>query len=391
MWINSVSKPPPQRTPLQAAYAKLAQRPDFEADPLQLDALAALQAVIGQIDSSRQHAWFGRQPAPQGLWLWGPVGRGKTLLMDLFFDALPGRDKQRFHFHRFMQQVHQDLAKVAGHPEPLTQIAKQLASTTRVICFDEFFVSDIADAMLLGRLFQQLFRRGVLLVATSNQHPDQLYHDGLQRQRFLPAIESIKQHCQIHHMQGNTDHRLRQLHGAELFIDATAHDADSLLRQHLSSLNECASKPMLEVAGRQIPCRGYNTDTVWFNFTALCEGPRSQLDYIDLAERFETLILSDIPALGSDGEALWVVQGTEDQPASSTNQRRFLNSNDDRCRRFISLVDELYDRSVTLVASCQVGIQQLYPDGPLAFAFERTRSRLLEMQSQEYLQRPKRN
>lgn len=375
--------------PLRTRYRALAAQPGFEADPAQLDALAALEAVAARIAASGR---FGqrRQP-PQGLWLWGPVGRGKTLLMDLLVDTLPARHTQRFHFHRFMREVHRQLRALAGQPDPLDRLARRLARTTRVLCFDEFFVADIADAMILGRLMTALFRRGVFLVATSNQHPDQLYADGLQRQRFLPAIAQLQAHCRIHRLDGARDHRRRRLQGLPLFL-AAGPDADAQLDAWLTRLaGTCPVRgDPLRVQGRPIPCRARGDGVAWFDFASLCEGPRSPLDYIELAERFHTLILSDIPSLGGSGAPGWVVQGTEDRPASATNRRRFLSGNDDRSRRFIALVDELYDRGVTLIASAAVGIEALYPEGPLAFPFERTRSRLLEMQSREYLERHRR-
>lgn len=374
-------------TALQARYDALSLRPDFETDATQQQAIYALEAVTERICTPVRR--FQKHPPVLGLWLWGPVGRGKTLLMDLFFESLPESKKQRLHFHHFMRRIHQDLNLLAGHPDPLARVASQLASSTRVLCFDEVFVSDIADAMLLGRLFEKLFDQGVYLVATSNQHPDQLYSDGLQRQRFLPAIEAIKRHCQPHQINGEQDHRLRQLQRSDLFLDATDPSTNQRLQHYFTELSG-ANPPKtgaLQILGRQIPCKAWSQQSAWFNFDALCQGPRSQLDYIELAQRFSHLVLSRIPSLSGDGELLWVVQGTEDRPASATNQRRLLGSNDDQTRRFISLIDELYDRSVVLIASAEVGIDQLYPNGPLEFAFARTRSRLWEMQSLYYQQR----
>ncbi|MFT6915852.1 MAG: cell division protein ZapE [Motiliproteus sp.] len=385
-------------TTLQARYDTLSLRPDFTADPSQQQAIDALDAVSERICTPVRR--FQKPPPALGLWLWGPVGRGKTLLMDLFFKSLPEPRKQRLHFHHFMRGVHQDLNLLAGHADPLALVASRLAGRIRVLCFDEFFVSDIADAMLLGRLFEKLFDQGVFLIATSNQHPEQLYNEGLQRQRFLPAIDAIKRHCQTHKIHGEKDHRRRQLQQAELFLDSTDPGTYLRLQQHfteLSGRDPSSTEPsstglsnqseQLQILGRTIPCKAWSQQCAWFSFDALCEGPRSQLDYIELAERFSHLILSEIPSLCGDGEVLWVVQGTEDRLASATNQRRFLGSNDDRTRRFISLIDELYDRSVVLIAAADVGIEQLYPNGPLAFAFARTRSRLWEMQSLQYLQR----
>ncbi|MEH6823292.1 MAG: cell division protein ZapE [Motiliproteus sp.] len=375
-------------TSLQERYSARSNDADFETDPAQQQAILALNAAAERIlraSAQRSH----KHPRALGLWLWGPVGRGKTLLMDLFFEALPETQKQRLHFHHFMRRIHRDLTRLAGQADPLTLIATQLASSTRVLCFDEFFVSDIADAMLLGRLFEKLFAQGVFLIATSNQHPDQLYSDGLQRQRFLPAIDAIKQHCLVHLIDGDKDHRLRQLQSANLFLTDSDPTTEPRLQLYFEQFSGAikTNHSALEILGRQIPCRAWNQHVAWFDFAALCEGPRSQLDYMALAERFSALIVSQIPPFASEGEALWVVQGTEDSPASATNQRRFLGSNEDRTRRFISLIDELYDRSVALVVTSKVNIDELYPDGPLEFAFARTRSRLREMQSQQYLLR----
>ncbi len=381
-------------TTLRQRYRQLSLGSDFETDPAQLVAVQALEAVTDRIKYPSQPSsrpWLTSNPAtpPLGLWLWGPVGRGKTLLMDLFFETVPEPHKQRLHFHHFMRQLHQDLAQLHGQAEPLALIATRIARSTRVLCFDEFFVSDIGDAMLLGKLFIELFQRGVFLVATSNQHPDQLYPDGLQRQRFLIAIQAIKQHCLIHSIGGDRDHRLRQLHQSALFLPSNSPSTPLQLKQLFVQFGGIANDgdQSLSVLGRDIPCLAHHQRIAWFSFKALCDGPRSQLDYIDLADRFNTLIISDIPALEGDEHDHWVVQGTEDRPASTTNQRRFLGHNEDLSRRFISLIDELYDRSVILIASCEVGIDQLYPGGALAFAFERTRSRLFEMQSLEYQQR----
>lgn len=383
-------------TTLRSRYQTLSQRPDFEPDPAQLAAIEALEAVtdrISQANPANSRFWSTAKPgaAPQGLWLWGPVGRGKTLLMDLFFETVAEPRKRRYHFHHFMRQLHQDLAQLHGQADPLSLIATRIAQSTRILCFDEFFVSDIGDAMLLGTLVIELFKRGVFLIATSNQHPDQLYQDGLQRQRFLIAIDALKQHCLIHPLMGDKDHRLRQLQPSDLFLPSDSPSTQQRLEQQLARFGgtDIEHNQQISILGRGIPCLAYSTSLAWFRFDQLCDGPRSQLDYIALADRFDRLIISDIPALEGERDALWVVQGTEDRPASATNQRRFLGRNDDLSRRFISLIDELYDRSVVLIASCEVGIDQLYPQGALAFAFERTRSRLREMQSLEYQQRKK--
>ena len=299
----------------------------------------------------------------RGLYFWGGVGRGKTYLMDAFYDSLPFERKMRAHFHRFMQRVHQELRKIEGQKNPLWHIADMLAKEARVICFDEFFVSDITDAMILGGLFEQLFDRGVTLVATSNIIPDELYRDGLQRSRFLPAIALINQHTEIVNVDGGVDYRLRALEQAELYYCPLDQGANESLQQSFVSLNpdteHVEENVALDVEGRSIIARCISDDVAWFEFKAICDGPRSQNDYIELAREFHAVIISDVPQM-------------------SVN-------NDDLARRFINLVDEFYDRNVKLVLSAAVPLQQLYAGGRLEFEFERTKSRLLEMQSHDYL------
>ncbi|WP_421863856.1 cell division protein ZapE [Motiliproteus sp.] len=375
---------------LHARYRALSRRQQLDADPAQLACLEPLQTLIDHLQQRPHRLSFRRRLAPsvppRGIWLYGPVGRGKTLLMDLFCQQLPDSHFQRLHFHHFMRRVHQQLTALSGQPDPLASIATQISADTRVLCFDEFFVNDIGDAMLLGRLMTQLFQRGTVLVATSNQHPDQLYADGLQRQRFLPAIDVLKQHCRILHLDGGQDHRRRQLDNADLFL---LNPDRSQLQQRF---DELAGSPVVQgvpltIEGRAIPCVQHNEQAAWFRFDALCEGPRSANDYMALAERFKIILLSHIPDLSGSTETHWVVQGTEDRPASATNRRRFPGTNDDRTRRFIALIDELYDRAVLLLAAADVEIDQLYPGGILIEPFERTRSRLIEMQSEAYRRR----
>ncbi|AMN46737.1 ATPase [Steroidobacter denitrificans] len=308
-----------------------------------------------------------RQPVEQsGLYIWGSVGRGKTWLMDLFFQSLPFRDKQRSHFHRFMQFVHDELRKHAQHADPLALVAQKIARRARVLCFDELFVADIGDAMLLGTLLHELFARGVTLVATSNVPPEDLYKDGLQRARFLPAIQLLKKHTRIVHLDGGTDHRLRLLELATTWFDASCKDTDAALQALFTAI---AGEPgradaTLVLNHRRLHARRHAADVVWFGFRELCDGPRSQADYIEIARCYRTVFVSDIPALGEDS----------DNPA----------------RRFIALVDEFYDRAVKLIVSSLRPAQELYGGARLSFEFERTTSRLIEMQSQEYLARPHR-
>ena len=302
----------------------------------------------------------------QGLYFWGGVGRGKTYLMDSFFDSLPFEMKMRAHFHRFMRRVHAELKSLKGKKNPLNMVADNIADEARVICFDEFFVSDIADAMLLGKLFELLFARQVTLVATSNVEPDELYSNGLQRQRFLPAIELLKQHTNIINVDSGIDYRLRSLEQAEFYHFPLGFAADKVLTEAFEVfcplLSEAVVDVKLEVESRQIQCRRLGKEVVWFDFNVICSTPRSQNDYIELSREFHAVLVSNVPVMGK--------------------------KNEDQARRFINLVDEFYDRSVKLVLSAEVSLMLLYEDGALNFEFRRTRSRLLEMQSYEYLARP---
>lgn len=300
----------------------------------------------------------------RGLYVWGGVGRGKTWLMDLFFQSLPFRDKQRSHFHRFMQSVHDELRKHQDQADPLDLVADKLARKARVLCFDELFVTDIADAMLLANLFRGLFARGVTLVATSNVAPDDLYKDGLQRARFVPAIRLLKEHMQVVHMDGGADYRLRLLERAPTWFDASAPASGAALEQLFDAI---AAEPGVTDASvilnhRRLRAHRQADGAIWFAFKELCDGPRGQADYIEIARCYHTVFLSDVPVLGPDAE--------------------------NAARRFITLVDEFYDRAVKLIVSAAVPVPEIYRGSKLTFEFERTKSRLTEMQSQEYLSRP---
>jgi len=300
----------------------------------------------------------------RGLYLWGGVGRGKTFLMDLFFDALEIRQKKRIHFHRMMHDVHGRLQALGDVSDPLDKVAESLARDTRVLCFDEFFVGDIADAMILGRLLAGLFERGVTLVATSNAHPDDLYKDGLQRQQFLPAVELLKKHTDVVNLDGDVDYRLRLLQQAGTYLEPdNAAARDGL--QHFfdeSASSQLETGAVLNVNGRDIFTRQLAKGIAWFEFTDICDGPRSQNDYIEIARWYPTVIVSGIPRFGVH---------TEDQ-----------------ARRFIALVDEFYDRRVKLILSAEVATDALYAGDKLHFEFDRTVSRLIEMQSTDYLAAP---
>lgn len=348
----------------------------FKVDAAQQRAIELLQDLYERLLAAPRPArpgWWTRLIGAQrpitpekGLYFWGGVGRGKTYLMDVFYDSLPFEQKMRVHFHRFMKRVHQELKGLGGEKNPLEKVADRLASETRVICFDEFFVSDITDAMILGTLLQALFNRGVTLVATSNIVPDGLYKDGLQRARFLPAIAMLNEHTQVVNVDGGVDYRLRALEQAELYHSPLGPEAEVAMMQSFEALvpdhEEIEQDVDLEVEGRILRARFEGEDVVWFDFKVLCDGPRSQNDYIELAKIYHAVLVTDVPVLGGQ--------------------------KDDQARRFINMVDEFYDRNVKLVISAEVPLTELYSGGRLNFEFERTSSRLLEMQSKDYLAKP---
>ncbi len=359
---------------LTTIYARALADCGYERDDAQLRAINALDRVGHALQSAagqqrRWPAWLGRakdQAPVQGAYLWGGVGRGKTFAMDLFFEALPGDRKLRYHFHRLMYRVHRRRKELTEQTDPIDMIAAELAEQAQVICFDEFFVSDIADAMILGRLLEGLFNRGVCLVATSNIPPDELYRDGLQRQQFLPAIDLINRHTEVLNIDGGTDYRLRVLEQAKIYHSPLNDDAEGSLARSFEQLAPDAGTRdgAIEVLGRDIPVRARADGIAWFEFSALCDGPRSQDDYIDIAQTFGTILLANIPLLDQERE----------------------NS----ARRFIALVDEFYDRRVNLIVSAAAQINGLYQGTRLKHEFERTESRLREMQSQDYLSQPHR-
>lgn len=299
--------------------------------------------------------------APKGLYFWGGVGRGKTYLMDLFFHGLPFKDKMRVHFHRFMHRVHNELKQHAGQSDPLTHIATRLAKETRIICFDEFFVSDIADAMLLAGLIQALFKQGVVLVATSNIEPNELYKNGLQRARFVPVINLLETNCIVLNIDGGVDYRLRTLTQADIYHSPADPNADDNLRQYFQQLATALPKEntQITIENRLIPARLVADGVILFDFLALCDGPRSQTDYIEISRCYHSVLISQVQQMGAD--------------------------NDDIARRFIAMVDEFYERNVKLIMSADVELLNLYTQGKLNFEFKRCISRLQEMQSHEYL------
>ena len=310
--------------------------------------------------------YFGDGPKAvvRGLYIWGGVGRGKTFLMDLFFETLAIDAKRRIHFHRIMQEVHRRLKALGDIKDPLSTVAADLAQDMRVLCFDEFFVSDIGDAMILGRLLDGLFELGVTLVATSNSPPAELYKDGLQRQQFLPAIELLTQHTQVINLDGGTDYRLRLLQQAGTYLSPADEAAQANLRHFFneSASSQISENRILEVNGRDIRALKCANGIVWFDFDDICDGPRSQADYIEIARWYATVIVVDVPVLDVTLE--------------------------NQARRFVALVDEFYDRHVKLIVAAAADINHLYTGKRLSIEFERTVSRLIEMQSTDYLALP---
>jgi cell division protein ZapE len=362
---------------LQASYRASLARHGYRSDPAQQRAVARLDDLRSRLDRA------GRSPpgllaslarrvtgaravsAERGLYLWGDVGRGKTFLMDLFHASLavPAR---REHFHRFMKDLHARLKGLRDTQDPLARVALDLARDARVLCLDELFVSDIADAMLLAGLFAGLLDNGVTLVFTSNAPPQELYRDGLQRSRFLPAIALIERHTEVVNVDAGQDYRLRALEKAPLYLDARDPlVAGAMAERFVSIAGETGDiGGEIEIEGRPIPVRARTSDVIWFDFTALCDGPRSQADYVEIARDFHTVLVSDVP--------------------------RFDVRLENPARRFIALVDEFYDRGVKLVLSAAAPLTDLYRGDRLTFEFDRTRSRLAEMQAHEYLARPHR-
>ena len=365
-------------------------------DESQQQALMELQQLYQQLSSSVNSTKKQSQPPILGLYLWGKVGRGKTFLMDSFVESFPKYVCLRQHFHHFMQDVHSQLTKLSGRKDPLKEIAKQLKSRHQILCFDEFFVTDIGDAMLLGRLIMFLFEQNMVVVATSNCEPSELYKDGLQRDNFLPAINAIYKNMRIVELAGNKDHRERVLHTLKNYfvISESGYDRgeDDSFNERLKEFSLASSKNSgsLAVLGRKINYLAVNEKSIVFDFKELCLGPRSHFDYIELAKQFNTLFLLNVPVLGGEMFERIKARGTEDGSVGSgdTGERQVMLARmDDGARRFIALIDELYDQQVALFLTCYVPLKELYTQGSLSFQFERARSRLIEMGSEEYMSR----
>jgi cell division protein ZapE len=346
-------------------YQRDIKENQFTSDDAQLLAIKKLDVLFHQLINRHQKPsgflrGLFRQPSSpiKGLYMWGGVGRGKTYLMDSFFDALPIKKKKRLHFHRFMYWVHHELTNLSGMSNPLVIIADKLAEEAVVLCFDEFFVSDITDAMILGKLLEEMFKRGISLVATSNIAPDQLYWNGLQRERFLPAIALVDKHTEILNVDGGIDYRLRTLEQAEIYhspLDQAAIDNLQFSFTHLAV-------DKIVINGREISVVALADGIVWLDYKVACASPRSAKDYIEFSKLYQTVLIANMPQLNDEVN--------------------------DEVRRFISLVDEFYERNVKLIISAAVKSEELYVGSRLAFQFKRTLSRLQEMQSLSYLAKP---
>jgi len=365
-------------------YQQFINQPNGVVDPAQLAAVSLLSDLAIKLNAEPN-------TAVTGIYLWGDVGRGKTFLMDLFYDSITDQPKLRLHFHHFMARMHRELNLESGHCEPLRRIAQRLSTQCRVLCFDEFFVSDIGDAMILGRLFDALFDCGVTLVATSNIPIENLYQGGLQRQRFEPTIALLHQFTTSCHLNGDHDHRLRHLTYQQTYFELSAEGANIKFDCLFKKINRHShsNSADLTILGRSIKVIRKSETVVWLHFDAICNGPRSALDYIELARQFKTVLISEVPILGGQCRSWIRARGTEDgSEATATGERQLSYAGqDDPARRFISLVDELYDQNVQLYLSADVAPDQLYSGGALSFEFRRTVSRLTEMQSSQYLER----
>ena len=352
-------------------YQHALQQRDFKADAAQRRAVDRLQrgyeewvAFKGQRSNSFKRL-INRPQVPRGVYMWGGVGRGKSFLMDSFYSVVPLVRKTRLHFHEFMRGVHRQLDELKGVADPLDEVARRIAKKYRLICFDEFHVSDIADAMILYNLLTALFENGVSLIMTSNYDPDLLYPDGLHRDRMLPTIALLKQKLDVINVDAGVDYRGRALEQVDSYYTPLGAAADAALRHAYASVAETADEdPRIMIESREIRCLRRAGGLIWFDFATLCGGPRSQNDYLEIASRFHTVVLSSIPAMsaGMSSEA----------------------------RRFTWLIDVFYDQGVKLLMSAEVAPDQLYTNGMLSNEFHRTVSRIVEMQSREYMEKEQR-
>jgi cell division protein ZapE len=354
---------PDQRTPAER-YADALSSGIFTPDDEQSKAVYALDQLYQHLMTRHQKAKglrLRKVAVPQGVYLWGGVGRGKTWLMDQFYESIPFRRKVRMHFHHFMQRVHRELNLLQGQSDPLEKVADVIYKESILICFDEFFVSNVTDAMILGNLFGMLFKRGITLVTTSNIEPDGLYKNGIHRDRFMPAIAALKAHCAVLNVDSGIDYRLRVLKQANLYRSPLSDESTNWLAVRFAALTQHhhLSQEDITINDRTIEVEGRTDDLLWCRFDELCVKPRSAADFIEIAKLYNTVLVGGVPVL-------------TDQITEAT-------------RRLIYLVDEFYDRRVKLIITAQQPILELYQGTKFAFEIQRTRSRLLEMQSDEYL------
>lgn len=357
---------------VQEFYDQALLQRGFSADEAQRNAVLRLQQAYDEwveYKAQRANAFlrFLKPPEiPRGVYMWGGVGRGKSFLMDSFYSVVPVVRKTRVHFHEFMRSVHRELDELKMIANPLDEVARRLAKKYRLICFDEFHVTDIADAMILYNLFKALFQNGVSFIITSNFEPDTLYPDGLHRDRMLPTIALLKEKLDIMNVDGGNDYRKRALTQVNAYHTPLGAQSDEALRTAFARIAETSDEnPLINVEGRQLKALRRAGGVIWFDFATLCGGPRSQNDYLEIASRFHTVVLSDMPAMS-------VGMGSE-------------------ARRFIWLIDVLYDHKVKLLISAAVEMDKLYTDGALLMEFQRTVSRLIEMQSTEYMEAERRH
>ena len=348
-------------------YQAAIQRGDIEDDPLQREILEQMQRLANDLKANS--SWFSRLYKPKmikGLYLYGPVGAGKTYLVDLFYDALEENKKARFHFHHFMQMIDLQLRALQGQKNPLQQIAKKLATSIRVLCFDEFLIHDVAYAMILAELLQVIMAQGVILVVSSNTAPDDLYKEGVHRERFLPAIAAINKNCDVVYLNEQRDYR----QGREPLVDAflsplSVHNQQIMEQQFKLLAGEYTENGFITIQNREIPYLKCAAKAIWFTFTVLCNFPRSQLDYLEIADKFDTVFVSDVPELTKNHTLETIM--------------------------LIHFIDVMYDRGINIIISASVPLEQLYVQGEMLETFKRTLSRLTEMQSVDYLSRhPKR-
>ena len=352
--------------PVRTAYEAELKVRGFQSDPAQLRAIEALEhcaADWAHFKHKRSNAlkkFINRLPIPKGVYMYGGVGRGKSFLMDCFFNAVPLRRKTRLHFHEFMREVHRELNELQGTVNPLDELGKRMSKRYRLLCFDEFHVADVTDAMILHRVLDAMVRYGIGMVTTSNFHPDGLYPDGLHRDRILPAIELLKQTMAVLNVDNGTDYRRRTLEMVKLYHSPLGEQADAEMNDAFSRLATGPDEdPVLHIEARAIRAKRRAGDVVWFDFKAICGGPRSQNDYLEIATQYHTVLLSNVPHM----------------PVSMASE----------ARRFTWLIDVLYDRRVKLIMSAAVPPEGLYTSGPMSHEFPRTVSRLHEMQSSEFL------